>query len=153
MFHASYKLFNFQVMGYERPMFFKMAAPQSLDLGLLGLDSQDDATSNQVNTKSHLLIMTSRSFWSIFFLLFHTFYFLFFIFCFNFILFVIPFLYFYSLFDICVLSMEMFIIPKKLFILFLLKIMLCVLGSDIEITDCKNWNLLQTTMVPGNTWK
>jgi len=50
--------------------------------------------------------------------------------------------------------MEIVIIPKKsVFILVLLKIMFCVLGSDIEITDCQNWNLLQTTMVPGNTWK
>jgi hypothetical protein len=37
-----------QVMGYERPMFFKAAKPQSLDLGLIGLDAQEEAASSQV---------------------------------------------------------------------------------------------------------
>jgi len=39
-----------QVMGYERPMFFKMAKPQSLDFGLLGLDAQEEAGSSQGET-------------------------------------------------------------------------------------------------------
>ena len=39
-----------QVMGYERPMFFKLKKPQSLDLGLLGLDAQEEAASSQGET-------------------------------------------------------------------------------------------------------
>ena len=31
-------------MGYERPMFFKLKRPQSLDLGLLGIDQVGAAT-------------------------------------------------------------------------------------------------------------
>ena len=34
-------------MGYERPMYFKLAKPQSLDLGLLGIDAQEEAESSQ----------------------------------------------------------------------------------------------------------
>jgi len=39
-----------QVMGYERPMYFKLAKPQSLDLGLLGIDAQEEAESSQGET-------------------------------------------------------------------------------------------------------
>jgi len=39
-----------QVMGYERPMFFKLKKPQSLDLGLVGLDAQEEAASSQGET-------------------------------------------------------------------------------------------------------
>jgi hypothetical protein len=35
-------------MGYERPMFFKLAKPQSLDLGIIGLDAQEEAANSQV---------------------------------------------------------------------------------------------------------
>ena len=40
-------------MGYERPMYFKMARPQSLDMGLLGLDAQEEAASSQVQAAKH----------------------------------------------------------------------------------------------------
>ncbi len=43
-----------QVMGYERPMFFKAAKPQSLDLGLIGLDAQEEAASSQVHAHKKL---------------------------------------------------------------------------------------------------
>jgi len=36
-----------QVMGYERPMFFKLKKPQSLELGLMGLESQEAMDSSQ----------------------------------------------------------------------------------------------------------
>ena len=36
-----------QVMGYERPMFFKLKKPQSLELGLMGLDQQEAMDSSQ----------------------------------------------------------------------------------------------------------
>jgi len=39
-----------QVMGYERPMFFKLKKPQSLDLGLMGLEAQEEAVSSQGET-------------------------------------------------------------------------------------------------------
>jgi len=39
-----------QVMGYERPMFFKLKRPQSLDLGLLGIDQAEEAASSQGET-------------------------------------------------------------------------------------------------------
>lgn len=39
-----------QVMGYERPMFFKLKKPQSLDLGLMGLDAQEEAASSRGET-------------------------------------------------------------------------------------------------------
>ncbi len=34
-------------MGYERPMFFKLAKPQSLDLGLIGMEAQEEAANSQ----------------------------------------------------------------------------------------------------------
>ena len=46
-----------QVMGYERPMFFKAAKPQSLDLGLIGLDAQEEAASSQVGTVLYQFMM------------------------------------------------------------------------------------------------
>jgi len=39
-----------QVMGYERPMFFKLKRPQSLDLGLMGIDQAEEAASSQGET-------------------------------------------------------------------------------------------------------
>ena len=36
-----------QVMGYELPMFFKSKKTQCLDLGMLGLDAQEEAASRQ----------------------------------------------------------------------------------------------------------
>ena len=39
-----------QVMGYERPMFFKLRGPKSLDLGLMGLDAAEEAASSQGET-------------------------------------------------------------------------------------------------------
>merc|ERR1719295_194055 len=39
-----------QVMGYERPMFFKLKKPQSLDMGLLGMDAAEEAAPSQGET-------------------------------------------------------------------------------------------------------
>ena len=39
-----------QVMGYERPMFFKIKKPQSLDISLLGMDAQEEAAASQGET-------------------------------------------------------------------------------------------------------
>merc|ERR1719186_1173075 len=36
-----------QVMGYELPMFFKTKKPQCLELGMLGLDAQEEAASSR----------------------------------------------------------------------------------------------------------
>ena len=39
-----------QVMGYEKPMFFKLKKPQSLDMGLLGMDAAEEAAASQGET-------------------------------------------------------------------------------------------------------
>ncbi len=46
-FHSLVQILFVKVMGYERPMYFKLAKPQSLDLGLLGIDAQEEAESSQ----------------------------------------------------------------------------------------------------------
>ena len=35
-----------QVMGYEKPMYFKAKKPQSLDMGLMGIDAAEEAAAS-----------------------------------------------------------------------------------------------------------
>ena len=39
-----------QVMGYEKPMYFKAKKPQSLDMGLMGIDAAEEAAASQGET-------------------------------------------------------------------------------------------------------